>query len=67
MELYEEGLLKPAVASAIFAREQGEAAELETLLKRMTADFGEEYDEDRLRRIYGITRDPSEIGKVLAV
>jgi hypothetical protein len=67
MELFEEGLIKPAVASAIYQREQGDNSDLEALLERMRTELGEDLDEERLRRIYGITRDPSEIDKVLQV
>jgi hypothetical protein len=65
--LYEAGLLKPAAASAIFAKEQGDDQSLRELITRMTGDLGEDFDEARLRRIYGISRNPEDISKVLAV
>ncbi len=65
--LYEAGLLKPAVASAVFASEQGDAAELTRLIERMKGDFSEDFDEQRLRRIYGISRNPGDVSRVLQV
>ena len=61
VQLYEKGLLKPAVASAIYERENGNVSELEQLLGRFKTDFGEEMDEQKLRRIYGIATDNKSV------
>ncbi|AHC13766.1 hypothetical protein [Salinispira pacifica] len=65
MELYEEGLLKPAVASAIFEKEEGRDEELTALIQRMEQDMGEKLDEAVLRKVYGISFNPGDLEKVL--
>lgn len=60
IQLYEQGLLKPAAASAIYALENGRPSDLAALSERFQADFGEELDEKKLRRIYGIARGSDE-------
>lgn len=65
MELYEEGLLKPAVASAIFEKEAGRDHELQALIQRIHQDLGEKLDETGLRKMYGISFNPGELDKVL--
>ena len=55
IQLYEKGLLKPAVASAIYEKNSGNDSDLVQLLERLRADLGEEMDEQKLRRIYGIS------------
>ncbi|MGI9256996.1 MAG: hypothetical protein ACR2PY_08695 [Salinispira sp.] len=60
IQLYEQGLLKAAAASAIYALENGEHVDFEELTKRFHEDFNEKLDEDKLRRLYGISRDKGD-------
>lgn len=68
MDLYQQGLLKNAVASAVYAKEvDGDDSDMNALVRKMREDFSEDLNETQLRRSFGITTDPTEDGAALLV